>query len=278
MTQVTRHAQGGLTQLCQYFGKPIPTNITNATINEAFNVVPTIHMGPNEYPIAGYFMIGNGGATGTVVNGRLKLTETPHLGNHTNLYSPVPFLIRPLTSDVGVDRTKYFMRKIQAFNGISYACYYAKAIDLNDVDPVLELRTISSTGVVTATPFSHTATDMQPAIPTIGAGQTIGVGANYIAASAIVQFNMDSDERDEFVNACSIIFGDSGYDNIFELAIVGAVKKQVTVAGGFTYDEIVDARILSSISTSLVMGSLNTGVSVDINVSIVDGLLEVISL
>lgn len=277
MTQVTRHAQGGLVQLCQYFGKPVPTAMVNSTINEALNVVPTIHMSPSEYPVAGYFMIGNGGARGSVVNNRLKLTETPHLGNHTNLYSATPFLVRPLTSDVGVDRTKYFMRKVQVFNGISYACYYLKAIDLNDVDPTLELRTISSSGIVTATPFSHTATDMAPATPTIGAGQTIGVGANYIAASAIIQFSMTSDERDEYVNACNIIYGDSGYDNIFELATVGGVKKTVTV-NGFTYDEVVDARILSSIATSLIMGSLNTGVTVDINVSIVDGLLEVVSL
>ena len=277
MTQVTRHAQGGLVQLCQYFGKPVPTGMSNSTINEALNVVPTIHMAPSEYPIAGYFMIGNGGARGTIVNNRLKLTETPHLGNHTNLYSPTPFLIRPLTADVGVDRTKYFMRKIQVIGGVSYACYYLKAIDLNDVDPTLELRTISSSGIVTATPFAHVAADMAPATPVIPAGQTIGVGANYIAASAIIQFDMSSDERDEYVNACNIIHGDSGYANIFELATVGGVKKSVTV-GGFTYDEIVDARILSSIATSLVMGSLNTGVTVDINVSIVDGLLEVVSL
>ena len=277
MTQVTRHAQGGLVQLCQYFGKPVPTNMVNATINEALNVVPTVHMAPNEYPVAGYFMIGNGGARGSVVNNRLKLTETPHLGRHSNLYSPTPFLIRPANADVGVDRTKYFMRRIQVFGGVSYACYYLKAIDLNDVDPTLELRAISSSGIVTATPFSHEAADMAPAIPVIGAGQTIGVGANYIAASAIIQFSMNSAERDEYVNACNIIYGESGYDNIFELATVGGVKKSVTVSG-LTYDEIIDARILSSISTSLVMGSLNNGVTVDINVSIVDGLLQVVSL
>ena len=277
MTQVTRHAQGGLVQLCQYFGKPVPTSMRNSTINEALNVVPDIHMAPSEYPIAGYFMIGNGGATGTVVNNRLKLTETPHLGNHTNLYSPTPFIVRPLTADVGVDRTKYFMRTIQVVNGVSYACYYLKAIDLNDVDPTLEKRTISSSGIVTATPFSHVANDLRPTTPIIGAGESIGVGANYIAASAIIQFGMTSDERDEYVNACTIIHGDSAYANIFELATVGGVKKSVTVGGGFTYDEVIDARILSSIATSLIMGSLNTGVTVDINVSIVDGLFEVIS-
>lgn len=278
MTQVTRHAQGGLVQLCQYFGKPVPSGMVNSTLNEALNVVPTIHMAPTEYPIAGYFMIGNGGATGSVVNNRLKLTETPHLGNHTSLYSPTPFLIRPVTADVGVDRTKYFMRKIQVFNGVSYACYYLKAIDLNDVDPTLELRTISSSGIVTATPFTHVASDMNPVLPVIAPGQTIGVGANYIAASAIIQFGMNSTERDEYVNACNIIYGGSGYDNIFELATVGGVKKSVTVPGNFTYDEVVDARILSSISTSLIMGSLNNGVTVDINVSIVDGLLQIVSL
>lgn len=276
MTQVTRHAQGSLTQLCQFFGKPIPAgSLVNATLNQKFTIFPDTHAVEGTYPIAKLFCIGNGGASGSMTSGTLSIKEIPHLTRHAALYNHLPFIIRPIDNDL-TDRTPYRLRKIIDIRGDSYIAYYAKVINLADTSPVLELRNINA-GVVTVTPFTHTSGDLTPTQPVIGVGEAIAVGNDYIAASALITFAMTATERDEFKAACDLIYNEEGHSNIFELAIASCTDFTAN-ASGVIYTEASDAQILSSIATSLPMKSLNSGVSVTINVAVVDGLLTVVSI
>ena len=281
----TRHAQGNLVQLHQYFGKPITSIMAYSTLNQKFGIEANTVLNVGEDILTQYVGIGNGGAfTSANAQGALKLVSSQHLTSHTGLYNQLPYVVRDIANDLTpVERAKYRMRvPFTTSLGASKVAYYLKKIDLTLVTtPVLEQRQIVNNAGVTSTvvtPFAHVQNDLTPTAVQLTNTQAIQVGAKYVAASCMVPFSLTAEESVEFSNACAVIFGDTGYDSITDIALVSGVDRNITTVGGLTYTEAIQARVMSSYPSILTPTILSGGFSMDLKVSVVDGLLEIIEV
>lgn len=76
-----------------------------------------------------YFMVGNG-ASSTSVPGKYYNPKN----YETKLYNPIPFRMVPVASDLSpTEQAKYAFRKVETFNGVQYAAYYAKKFNPGNV-------------------------------------------------------------------------------------------------------------------------------------------------
>ena len=278
----TRHAQGNLVQLHQIFGIPITTASAYSTLNQKFGFQPNAVLNAGDDIITQYVAIGNGGAFPTVnAQGALKMTSSQHLTSHSGLYNQQPFVVRPVSNDLSpAEREKYRGRVEFTKNSINYAAYYLMKINQAQITtPVLEQREIVESNGITSvniTAFSHTQNDLTPVAVQLTNTQTMQVGSKYIAASCMVPFGMTADQYVEYTNACAIMFGDTGYESITDIALVSGVDRTVTTAGGLTYIEAIQARVMTSYPSILTPTTMNGGFNMNLKVSVIDGMLEII--
>lgn len=280
----TRHAQGNLVLLHQYFGKPITVAAPYSTLNQRFGIEAATALLPGETIVTQYVAIGNGGAFSSVnAQGAMKLTSSQHLTSHSGLYNQLPYVVRDIANDLSpIERAKYRMRVPFTKGGSDKVAYYLKKIDLSLVStPTLEQREIVSSGGVTSvdvTPFNHVQNDLVPTAVQLTNTQVMQVGAKYIAASCMVPFELTAEEYTEFSNACAVMFDDTGFDSITDVALISGVDRVITNLSGVTYTEAIQARVMSSYPSVLTPTILSGGFSMDLKVSVVDGMLEIIDL
>lgn len=277
MYNMNRHAQGGLVQLSQFFGKSI-TPMTNSTLNEKFGVAThnEISLPSDAVHRAQYWSIGNGGmyaSAGTPVDGVLGISAWPHLTQHTALYSHVPFRLALKTNDLPtLEREKYRLRVSLNIGGQDYWAYYLRKIDLSTVNISAEKRT-ETNGVITAVPFTHVSADLTPAVP-VSTTSVVVPSGDYIGAVARLPFNMTVEETTAFVEAINILYnGQTGKANISEVALCTGVDFNHTV-GGVVYTEAAHVRIASSLSTMYPMHSMPSGIETFINVEAISSLMS----
>jgi hypothetical protein len=175
-----------------------------------------------------YLCIGNGGHYNVAgVTGGVPYTEAiPHKSSDSGLYSQIPFVVVPVTADLGpADRAKYRMRVIMIIGGVVYAAYYARVLDVSVVNPVQTLTTVSN-NVSTPTPFVPTINNLKPAPPAIGATDD----GSYLAVTATVTIPFTAQELLWLTSACALVFGNPNYAIISEVALCSGVEKVVTQA------------------------------------------------
>lgn len=273
MLNLQRHAQGNLSQLCQFLGIDTP-DMAYSTINEKFNVGTALAVPNGVSPIAQYWAIGNGGfyITAYPGDGGVDQKPTPHNTTHTGLFSYTPFVIRPLASDLSsLERQNYRMRVQITHGGQDYWAYYLKKIDISEVSAVLEKRT--SVSGSTPVPFAHVTSDMNPTLPVISGGGTVTATGEYAAAMAVVPFVLTQQERDEYMAAINILYdGALGRGTIGEIGIVSGADVLHTV-GGVTYTEAAKARISGSLATILPMHVLTDGVTVSVKLESISAIM-----
>ena len=102
--------------------------LPNTTLNESLGAGGVIEGNPNLQ----YFSIGLKTLNLERVNDTLK-NLNPNKRNplNINVRSPIPFVMVPTTSDLThEERTNYRLRVTRTINGVDYALYYLKKIDL----------------------------------------------------------------------------------------------------------------------------------------------------
>ena len=273
MENLTRHAQGNLIQLAQFIGKSVP-QLPNSTLNQKFQVAQDAILPADAIHRGQYWCIGNGGLYVNSGSGGavLDINVWPHGTKDTALFSHLPFLLTPITNDLGsVERDKYRMRKQVSYGGQDYFAYYMKKIDMTAVNVILETR-VENTGVITVTPFSHTAANLAPTVPNTGS-QLVASG-EYIAATARLEFSLTEVETTNFLNAIEVIYGagNMGKGNITEVGLCSGVDIAHTV-GGVNYTEVAHARVACSLSTLYPMHKLPSGIQTYINLEAIDSVL-----
>ena len=178
--------------------------------------------------IVQYICIGNGGHYNvTGATGGVPYTAVqPHKSSDSGLYSQIPFVVVPVTADLGpTDRARFRMRKTMLINGIVYAAYYARVLDVSVVTPVATLTTVSG-GVSTPAPFTPTINNLTPTPPAIGSTDD----GSYLAVTATVTIPFSAQDLLWLTQACALVFGNANYAIISEVALCSGVEKPVTQA------------------------------------------------
>jgi hypothetical protein len=279
MENIVRTVYGAYLQTTQLLGLPLIIK-PNSTLNEKFNIHSSIAVADSDKPAMRYIALGNGGhrmVTGTNGIGRPEVIQ--HVPRNAALYNHLPFVLRLPTEDLTpIERLKYRLRRLETHDGITYVAYYLKVLDLENVVPQLELRTVSD-GVTTSTEFSPTLADLNPTPPAINSGGVLTTTGDYIAATGKVPFIFTATDVVEFLNVANIIYGDEGYAMISEVALCSGVDRVVT--GDFNgvttgYTDAIGVQVCNFISQFIHIPSNNAGIEYTYDVGSVEPLLTLV--
>lgn len=253
-------------QTCMLLGRPV-TILPGSTLNEKLGIQSDVMIAADQVPKMRYAAIGNGGHKMVMgANGISRPEPIQHRSTDAALYNQLPFILRTANNDLSpVEREKYGLRRLEEHGGISYIAYYLKRLDYLNVNAQMEYKTVNE-GVTTTTPFVPNNSNINPVPPDLAnTGVNVTTG-DYVSATAKVPFTLDVDEVDEIINVSNIIYNDSGYAIISEIALCSGVDKIVTTSQGtgvgFNINEVIGTQVVSFINGFFAMNFSNAGLSV----------------
>ncbi len=243
MRSIVRLGVGSAFQLARAIGAPIIPQ-ANSSLNEAVNNSDVVPFQP-AIPTAGmefaddynyqtdsngcklqYLAIGVGGHFGvTNATHGVPTTQTkPHRARHTGLFRQIPFVCKPLDDDLSLeDRAKYRLRKVVEINGVKYAAYFLRYIDLS-ASSIVQVIVKKVNGVKQATPYSPTINDLVPQDPVIS-GTNDGT---YLQTYIQTDITFDSKEAAWLREVAALWFGDENAAIVSEIAVCSGVDKPIT--------------------------------------------------
>lgn len=276
MNPIIRTVYGAQLQTAQLLGQKYILK-PNSTLNQKLNIHKELTFADTDVPAMRYITIGNGGHKFIMgSNGIPKPEPIQHTPRHAALYNHLPFVLRRINNDLNpTDRLKYRLRRIETHNGIQYAAYYAKVLDLSTTLPELELRTVVN-NITNSSEFVPILQDLSPQPPAINSTGVLTTTGDYIAATARVPFIMSETDINEFKDACNIIFNDDSYAIISEIALCSGVDRAVTgnINGLVTgYTDAIGVQVTNFISSFYAAKFTNQGINVMFDVGSVEPLL-----
>ncbi len=149
----------------------------------------------------------------------------PHKSSDTGLFQPIPLIVREVNNDLtGTMKALYRLRTISQINGIYYAFYFGKKLDVTEIELQQILETINDGVVVNTEPYEPTANDLRPEKTDIS---VISDGTSLRTYAGLV-IGFDDEEVVEMQNACELLLGDRNKAVVSEIAYVFGVDKPVT--------------------------------------------------
>lgn len=197
-----------------------------------------------------YFGIGIRGANsdGKDSRGVDKIKVNQHQPIDGNLFTPIPFLLRPINEPLdNINRSKYRLRTVETLtDGITYEVYWWKLISFLNYEPSVNRITRDANGNEKAKPYVPTKDDLFNPQPVDFTSQgTVPISDTYLNNSAILDCSLSAQDLVEVANACKIYFGDSSYASINEVGVGWGIDTQFDgqIAGGATlrYTEVLSA-------------------------------------
>lgn len=232
MSNVTSTIYGAALQAAHLRNLPLEF-LANTTLNEKFNILPNERPNPGQLPLLNYFAIGKGGHRfSSGADGEPMSQLYWHRSSHASLYKPIPFVVRPVDSDLDPDsRTRYALRRKEVHDGKNYYVYYLRRMTTSTEAPRLTLTTYEG-GVGTSEPFIPSANDLSPSPPLLSPDGTVPVSGQYLTASSSVSLLLTKEDVAEIIDGIEIIEGSSGFAVISEVALISGWDKVVPIEAG----------------------------------------------
>jgi hypothetical protein len=276
METVQRTIYGAHLQTAKLLNAP-HTILPNSTLNQKFNLFPNEVPNLNEYPSLAYIGIGNKGASYDLTSdGYVLTTQLPHLARDASLYNFIPFVIRPISSDLSsTERLKYRLRVPTTINGTDYVAYYLKVLPLDNLVPSVELRNVNN-GVITTSNFTPDQSDLSPTPPTLQNQNVNDPNGDYLVSTAKVTFTLDAQDITEILDAANLLYGDPRYAVINEVALCTGVDKILQGTFGNTtsnYTDSIATQVAAFISQYHALSSSTTQVQIELDIGSVESLL-----
>lgn len=249
----------------------------HTTLNEklAINALETI--GVNEVPRMKYISIGIGGhRANTGPDGIVMIDPIQHDATHASSYRMLPFVMRPLDSDLSsVEMARYALRRIETHGGIEYAVYYLRRLDMSGVTIQLKKKTVYQ-GTETVVDYIPTSSVLAPVPPVTTPGANV-VDGDYVYATARVSINFDTFDATEILNSASILYGDENAAFISELAFVTGVDRTLQAVGAaaqtFNMNEVVGAQVFCHVSAMQPMVNQRNGFEATYDIGIAEPMM-----
>jgi len=171
-------------------------------------------------------MLGRGGHSGKIDDdGEINPITYPHKATDTGLFKPIPLLVRPISGDLtGEKKAKYCLRRTMRINNVLYAVYFGKLIDASANEIIEAIEVVEDGEIVSSNPYTPTANDLRP-VKTDIAQTATGV---YLRTYAGIDFAFSTDEIEDIINACQLMYGDPNKAVISEIAFCFGKDKPVT--------------------------------------------------
>lgn len=279
MKQVVRTVYGASLQTAIFLGVDYQT-AENSTLNEKFAIIPGETLDNGERPYVGYFVIGNGGHQ--FIDGGDGIPRTlPNVHSATDAacFNHMPFALRTLENDLtSAQRQRYALRRIETINDVDYAAYYAKRLNLDNLQVVMQ-RVEVNNGTKEEFDFSPTNENLNPAPENTGTNSVIEASGEYVNAFASLTIDFNAEDADLLKEAAYTIYGSEDYAVISEIGLVGGVD---FTRGGLptgedggssiTFSDVKAAQVVSFISTFYQLNLQNEGFVFTGNVGISEPL------
>lgn len=236
-----------------------------------------------ERPKLGYYCIGNRGHQ-LVVGGEgiPKPEPVQHSATDAALYGHIPFVLRLVTNDLtSTERARYALRREEQHNGDTYVAYYLRRLDLTNVTPIMNLKTVTN-GVEQTTAFVPNSSNLNPTPPDIiNSGVNVTDG-QYVSASAVVTLSLTETDALELINVAKVLYNDEYYSIISEIGLCTGIDKvvQVTssIGGTFNFNEAIVVQIASHIPAMIPLKFSNTGTDITLSLGATEPLFSLSSL
>lgn len=277
MAIITRTVYGAALQTAQLTGKPFNL-VEFTTLNEKLNIQDTAVINGTEYPTLKYVAIGNGGHG--IRNGGGNMAVPVPLQHRTSdaaLYNGIPFVLRHVNDDLNsTDRERYALRRIEEHNGENYFAYYLRRLPVSVSEVQMQHKTVNGS-TTTVIPFVPTTANLNPTPPDIdNSGSNVATG-DYLTASLLVNFQLDSFDIQEIINACNIIYNSEDYAIISEIGLVTGIERNITTVGNggvnINFDEVIAAQIHTHVSSFHALKFTLNGVNTTFDIGATEPLL-----
>lgn len=187
----------------------------------------------------GMLMIGRGGHRYvTNSDGDIDPTTYPHKATDTGLYEPLPFIVRPVDSDLqDEDRLRYRLRTISEIGGRPYAFYFGRIFDKVDDEIVEVIETVQDGKVVETLTYEATVNDLYPVREDLSV-ESDGI---FMRTYSTEDVKFTEEEVEELKYACLLMYGSENKAVISEIAFCFGIDKTVTRMYDATGNELVNA-------------------------------------
>lgn len=250
---VTNTTIGYLINKCLSTNQPF-TVPQYTTLNERYKILAEESLGKKnsrDFELK-YFTIGVRGSNcdGKDANGVSKYKVNQHKPTDANLFTPIPFVARPIDSGLNnINREQFRMRTVEERDGQQYEFWWICLIDFTNYNPSEKIITRDPvTGNESAKPYIHKKDDLENPQPEDFTSEgTTPVSNTYLNSSAILDCSLNGTLLAEISNACKIYFGDASYGSINEVGTAYGIDTKMRGAvggGGFMeYTEVASCII-----------------------------------
>ncbi len=266
MSAIVRTCYSGLMSTCKLLGLPY-TPPQHSTLNEKFNVNLTSEtFAPSAMPNLKYVVIGNKGVTYDLgTSGYVLTNPIPHLPRDASLYNHIPFRVVKANEETLTIANRYRLRVPVTIGGVSYIAYYAKALDYTGVTPSIELRNVDGENVTT-TSFEPSVSDLAPSHPVLSNVNVNDPSGDYLIPTAKVNFTLTKQDIDWIIEACELLWGNSGYAVINEIGLCTGVERDITGNAMGTYKDAVAVQIAAFIAHNSPLNANSTEITISLDI------------
>lgn len=248
---VTNTSIGNLLNKCISTGRPI-TIPQFVTLNEVHEILAEESLGlknSRDFYLK-YFGVGVRGSNcdGKDERGVTKIKVNQHQPIDANLFTPIPFICRPLSEGMdNLTRELYRLRTVETRNGIAYEFYWWMLINFDNYDPSENKITRDPvTGIEDVKPYIHVEDNLKNPQPVdFTSSGSVPISNEYINSSAILDCTLNQANLREMALACKIYYNDASYASINEVGIGYGIDTEFRgqIEGGATiqYTEVMSA-------------------------------------
>ena len=276
---IARTIYGAYLQTCQYMNLPF-TLVPNTTLNEKFSVALPQTLGTGVMPSLGYFGVGNGGHGMVTGAGGISAPQPlPHSASDASLFNFLPLVLCNPSADLTTSQqANYAMRTTLTLNGIPYIAYYLKRLTLSGSAATMNLNVVSN-GVTTTTTFTPNSGNLNPTPPSLSGGGSSTVSGSYLTVSVPLSIDFTADDVANLENSANLIYGNTDYAIISELALVSGVDKLITVTpvsgGSYSFNEAIATQVNSIVSLFESMPFNTNGFNIALDVGATEALFQI---
>lgn len=267
-TNITRTVIADLIQTNMLAGRPHPI-YPGTTLNQLFQVYQDAAVAAGEYPIFGYYGIGDRGHTMSVVGDADDVVVDLFKHENTDMacWRHIPLVMRPSGSDLSADeRAKYAMRTFEQWGDVWYWCYYLKRVDLSAIVATIFMNTVID-GVESPEVYTFDETNLRPVRPSVPPDTATTASNRYTSVSMPFSIVFDANDAAELLNVATVRYGSANRALVSEILFTGGIDRTVQTQGDggvqINFKEAMACQALTHLTTYHQMSISTQGFTID---------------
>lgn len=267
-TNITRTIIADLIQTNMQAGLPHPI-YPGTSLNQLLKVKEDAVVAKGEYPIFGYYGIGDRGHTSSTVGDEDDVVIDLYKHENTDMapWRMRPFVMRPDGNDLSAaERAQYALRTYEQWDGVWYWCYYLKRVDLTQLlAEIIQITVVD--GVESPKPYTFDETNLHPVRPSLPPDQATTASNRFNVVSLPFSIEFNALDAQNLMDAATIYAGNKLRAIVSELVFVGGIDRVIQTQGDkgsqIQFNEAIGTQVLTHMTTYHQMSISTQGFTID---------------